>query len=290
MSVQVDRAALADITQPAAIAREILRQNPGLALPIPIEEIAGACGITDIDDVPVTSFEGALVAPDHKANGHIFVRSGMQPERRRFTIGHELGHFLNIWHVPPNGRFECSTRDMRIDADVARSDKKLKWEHEANAFAIEMLIPRALFAARLRSLKEPGLEHIVELASSFGMSKVATARRLLEIADDFISAFVVTKDGTLQWSFRNRRFPFVSIRSGQQIHRKSPTSMFAGASGDCSSTHETELAYWCDTAPPSIQAYEQVLVQESGYRLTMLTLDADDLESGDDESWNPQFR
>jgi hypothetical protein len=170
---------------------------------------------------------------------------------------------------------------MRIDADGARDNKKLKWEHEANAFAIEMLIPRTLFVAKLRPLREPSLEHIVELARKFGMSKVSTSRRFLEIADEIVCAFVVTKDGLLQWSFRNRKFPFISVRSGQPIHRKTSTNVFRGASGDCSGTDETELAYWCDSAPPSLQAYEQVLVQESGYRLTMLTLDADAL--GDEE-------
>jgi hypothetical protein len=296
MGLLIDRSVFADLGQPAAIARALLKQIPSLPIPVPIEELALACGIASIDDVDVKSFEGALVAPDHKDSGQILVRSAMGVERRRFTIGHELGHFLNVWHVPPDGRFECTARDMRADADSAQSGRP-KWEAEANVFAIEVLIPRNPFFARLRQIKEPGLQHIVELAGLFQMSKLATARRFRELTDN-PCAVVQTKDLTVDCLFRHARFPFISLRWGQDVHRKSVTATFEGSTGECSDMEETEASYWTDSSTNSgSQMYEQVLCQQRGYRLTLLTLGSNIAESEDDEdeyvrdrsAWNPIF-
>ena len=41
-----------------------------------------------------TSFEGALLTDPDKSQGIILCRPGVPGGRRRFTIGHELGHFL----------------------------------------------------------------------------------------------------------------------------------------------------------------------------------------------------
>lgn len=296
MSLIVDRSVFADLGHPVPLAQALLKQVPSLQIPVPIEELAFACGITSIDEVNVKSFEGALVAPDHKDFGEILLRSALGPERRRFTIGHELGHFLNIWHVPPNGRFECTARDMRADDGSAQTGRP-KWEAEANAFAIEILIPRDAFMGRLRQIKEPGLEHIVELAALFEMSKLATARRFRELAED-PCAIVQTKDLMVDCLYRHTRFPFISLQRGQAVHRKSVTATFEGSPGDCSDLEETEASYWTDSASRGAsQLYEQVLCQQNGYRLTLLALDPKSAETEDEEeeyvrdrsAWNPTF-
>ena len=297
MDLLIDRSVFADLGQPAAIARALLSQIPSLPIPVPIEELALGCGISSIDEVNVKSFEGALIAPDHKDSGQILVRSTMGTERRRFTDGHELGHFLNVWHVPPNGRFECTARDMRADTDASQSGRP-KWEAEANAFAIEVLIPRDPFVARLRRIKEPGLEHIVELAGLFHMSKLATARRFRELTDD-PCAIVQTKDLTIDCLYRHARFPFIALRRGQGVHRESITATFEGSEGECSDMEETEASYWTDSAKKrGSPMYEQVLCQQQGYRLTLLALDLISAEFEDDEeeyvrdrsAWSPTFR
>jgi IrrE N-terminal-like domain len=297
MSLCIDRSVFADLGQPAAIARALLGQVPSLSIPVPIEDLAVACGITSIDEVDVQSFEGALIAPDHKDTGQILVRSSIGTERRRFTVGHELGHFLNIWHVPPSGRFECTPQDMRGD-DNASPPGRPKWEAEANAFAIEVLIPRAPFVSRLRLIKEPGLEHIVELAGSFQMSKLATARRFREFAEE-PCAILQSKDQTVRCFYRHALFPFLAVRHGQEVHRKSVTATFQGSPGECSDMRETEASYWIESERSrGLQMYEQVLCQQEGYRLTLLSIETNPDEVEDDEedpvrdrsTWRPTFR
>jgi Zn-dependent peptidase ImmA (M78 family) len=69
----------------------------------------------------------------------IFVRSGTDPRRRRFTIGHELGHFLLPWHKQK--RFECKPADLRISSSVAAKNGKIP-DIEIEANAAELFMPR----------------------------------------------------------------------------------------------------------------------------------------------------
>jgi len=83
---------------PEAIAAEIFRQNPDASLPVRIEEIASAAGILGIQPLTTDGFEGMLISNPEKSEGTIFVNKNRPPRRQRFTVGHEIGHFLLPWH------------------------------------------------------------------------------------------------------------------------------------------------------------------------------------------------
>lgn len=48
-------------------------------------------------------FEVGLLTDRVRSRGIVLVRNAVSPQRRRFTIGHELGHFLMPSHVPDEG-------------------------------------------------------------------------------------------------------------------------------------------------------------------------------------------
>jgi Zn-dependent peptidase ImmA (M78 family) len=111
---------------------------------IPVEEIAKAFDIDEIRLEPVDSFEGALVTTPERTTGKILVNGNSPSTRCSFTIAHELGHFLNIWHRPMEGdRFVCSKKDIspRNTSAAQVIDPHQIQESEANSFAIELLIP-----------------------------------------------------------------------------------------------------------------------------------------------------
>jgi Zn-dependent peptidase ImmA (M78 family) len=111
---------------------------------VPVQEIATALDIDEIRLEPVESFEGALVTTPERTTGKILANSQSRPTRRSFTIAHELGHFLNIWHRPMEGdRFVCSKKDIGPGFTSAAQviDPHQIQESEANSFAIELLIP-----------------------------------------------------------------------------------------------------------------------------------------------------
>ena len=277
----IDRMALDGIGNAVAIADAVLRQLGDVPIPVPIAEIAGASGISEIKRIETKGFEGALIAPDHKATGIILVNDRSRPERRRFTIGHELGHFLNPWHRPPEGGFRCSKADMFAREDGGKA--RMKMEVEANEFSAEMLMPKTCFKQDLKKLTSPGLEHVVELAVRYETSKLATARRFVDLHDD-AAAIVLTKDGVIEHLHRSRNFPFISLKSGQAVHGKSATACFDGDEDGCSDTDSVVPALWTEKElRPGSEMYEQVLVQSGGYRITLLSIDESECDDDDEE-------
>ena len=94
--------------------------------------------------------------------------------RQRFTIGHELGHFLLPWHRQAS--FQCTAEDIS-----SRTNKD--WEIQANQFSAEMLMPTSLVKARLLRLKNPELAHVLTLRDEFETSTEMTARRVVELSE-----------------------------------------------------------------------------------------------------------
>lgn len=93
--------------------------------------------------------------------------NGDQPlVRGRFTLAHELGHVMCGHELGMNVHavsvLAGETRDAR--------------EVQANAFAAELLAPRAGVEAMVDG--EPGLEAVVDIAARFGISTLAALYRL----------------------------------------------------------------------------------------------------------------
>ena len=64
-------------------------------------------------------------------------------ERRCFSIGHELGHFLIPTHLPrPREPFECSLADFH-HVDTCELNRRKRVEAEARKFAAHLLMPPA---------------------------------------------------------------------------------------------------------------------------------------------------
>jgi Zn-dependent peptidase ImmA (M78 family) len=142
--MQLDRMELADIGNPRKMAAGVLSMIPNIAFPIPVEEIALSLEIRQIVDFDTDSFEGALLTDEAKTNCAILVRSGTRPDRRRFTIGHELGHYLMPLHIPTAEGFRCSQADMREEESIGAYSNSA-WEAEANIFSAELLMPPTHF-------------------------------------------------------------------------------------------------------------------------------------------------
>ncbi len=281
--------ALADIGNPSKLAEAIIGQlGTDGPLATPIDEIALALDITSIKDLDAEGFEGALLTDDAKSEGVILVKRNSIPERRRFTIGHELGHFLCPFHVPSEGGFRCSGKDMI--ASEAAVDCRTKWEVEANAFAAELLMPRSTFLRVLRARKVLELERLVKIADDFQVSKIACGRRIADVGDE-PCAVLVSHRRTLKTLYRSREFPFIPLRIGMQLPTKSRSATFEGAPGAISETEESESALWTDGRRQGLAIFEQVLVQLTDYRLTLLTCEqADDEDVEAASAWSPRFK
>lgn len=265
--VELDLIELADCVRPEQLVAEILRQNPQLPVPVPIEELARCAGISKIEAVGSTGFEGALIANDTKSDGLIFYNSQVPRPRQRFTIGHELGHFLLPWHRQSN--FQCSAEDIS-----SRTNKG--WELEANQFSAELLMPTALLERRLSPSKEFELNDISRVREDFGTSMESTTRRVVEMSE-YAYAVVFSKDNKVRYSVFSKFFSAkLGVRKDSPLPTKSLSRLGTSSLDDW---NELDAHWWLDEPrgrshdPESI--FEQTLVQDDGYKVTLLTYDAE---------------
>jgi Zn-dependent peptidase ImmA (M78 family) len=292
--MKVSRIDLADFGSPERIVQGILDLEPQLPIPVPVKELALQLDIISIEALETEGFEGGLLTDANKAEGIILVNESSRPRRRRFTIGHEPGHFLMPTHLPKkDDGFLCSFDDMRR-ADARPGDRAAEMEVEANRFAALLLMPTPVFRRDMRRRKGAELEHVVELSDKYDTSREATARRYVDLHDEPIAA-VVSHQGRIQRCHRHKEFPFLETRNGSALPRDCPTSRIDKPVGTISNWDEVDAALWLPSERgrrlPTL--YEQVLVQQDGYRLTLLSIETEDEEGYEEtitEAWTPRFR
>jgi Zn-dependent peptidase ImmA (M78 family) len=131
---------------------------------IDLEAIAQHVGATVIRE-RLQGTEARIVGVDDRAI--ITVNQDSLPTRQRFSIGHELGHWMN-----DRGRIDLACSTDKQERFYTGTDK----ESLANEFATELLLPSSMFTPRLGK-QPPTLEIIKDLARTFRASFTATARR-----------------------------------------------------------------------------------------------------------------
>lgn len=176
---------------PRAFA-EALLERLGLHEQVPeIEDVARQLNL-EIEEEDVDGFDGCLVRPVGAPIGMIGIRRTIrEASRKRFTIAHEIGHFILPDHDHANG--VCTARDLNRWSTSQRD-----YEQEANHFAAELLIPTSI-ARRIIAGLNPSLDILKEMASKFGTSLSATAWRYCELTDARC-AFVWSTEGRVVWS------------------------------------------------------------------------------------------
>ena len=175
---------------------------------ITLEDIAMAVGVLVVED-KLEGSEARLLRKGGK--GIIRVKAGI-PEigRRRFAIGHELGHWelhadLSQWVL-------CSEADL---LEYNGSPPEI----EANTFAAELLMPTNLFRPRCERA-EPSLELIKALARDFHTTITATAIRFVEECRE-PCLVVFSENGRVRWWKSRNHEPGMWIASHQPLHHES---------------------------------------------------------------------
>lgn len=164
---------------PAALLRHL-----GVTRPedIDVEAIARYSGAR-VSYQPLRGCEGRLVG--HRGRAVIVVNSGVHPYRRRFTIAHELGHWMfdraDVAHVFTEGGWgETSAEPSPVD-DGPRSDwYEDRPEQRANRWAAELLMPESFFAPEAGD-REISFDTVRDLARRYRTSLTATALRLIDL-------------------------------------------------------------------------------------------------------------
>jgi IrrE N-terminal-like domain len=160
----------------------------GEELPVPVENIADShfgLLIRDVEDMTIApgapelrdgqSLSGLLLA----GPGEIWVNAEearQWPGRRRFTIGHELGHW--VMHRA-QGQQSLFCRHAEVDEQEGESehDRASEIEREANAFAAAFTMPAHLIREHYERLRHEPDCH-ARLCKLFNSSGAAMGHRL----------------------------------------------------------------------------------------------------------------
>jgi Zn-dependent peptidase ImmA (M78 family) len=162
-----------------------------------LSAIASRIGLR-VREVEADGFDGSLVRALDGPKGIIAVNSAIRElTRKRFTIGHEIGHYLIPHHR--SLRNVCRSEDIeRWHSSIASA------EREANEFSAELLLPRKLVTPRL-GLKNPSLHTISAVATEFSTSLTATIYRFLELTD-LACCMIWCEGARAKWYVRSEAF------------------------------------------------------------------------------------
>jgi Zn-dependent peptidase ImmA (M78 family) len=160
----------------------------------------------------------------------------VQVGRLRFTIAHEVAHYLLGHRIPTE--FDLS----------ANPPFSAHQEREADVFATEFLMPEAWVLSYCAA--SPSFDSIQAIAQTFRMSNMASAVRYAELTSASC-AVVYSENGHVVWAKRSRTFPNripaqLKIGAGalaHDFHERGPAGEGA---------REVPAAAWFGSAVPSL--------------------------------------
>ena len=160
----------------------------GRSVPVPVELLADSHYGLLVEEEP--DLRSRLALSDHAHVSGLLLpaerlivvdeeEAARAPGRRRFTIGHELGHW--VLHRSPGSEAPVYCRDVGVREQAAGEPEPAAVfdyppsELEANQFAAAMLLPRELLLSQRRPTSN---DEEYALARVFGVSREALLRRL----------------------------------------------------------------------------------------------------------------
>jgi Zn-dependent peptidase ImmA (M78 family) len=135
------------------------RNNKVYFFPLDVKYIANKMGIEVKESHDLSDNISGILEKNEYDKWIIGVNANHHPNRQRYTIAHELGHYC--LHRYQERFFE--------DQVFFRGLESTKTEYQANNFASEILMPEDQFLKFLNN----GIKDVEELAKKFGVSTLA---------------------------------------------------------------------------------------------------------------------
>lgn len=281
-------------------AERFLQEEGITSLPIDVIDIAESRGIVvqgKTDTAPGVS--GMLIRAGDNF-GIMYATYIKSTGFQRFSIAHELGHYLLEGHIdhvlPKNGEHFSQAGFTSADP----------YELEADHFASGLLMPSTLFQAELRKVND-GLEAIEALAGECMTSLTATAIKYAELTRSAAAVIVSTGQQVdycrLSDSIKDLK-GLTWLKKGSPVPGGTETARLNAdpelVSRAQRSTGELDVRTWLG-GDRKVAAIEEVIGLGSyGRTLTVLTCpgledEAYGYDDEDDEdrlidSWTPRFR
>lgn len=164
------------------------------AADLDVEAIAFDQGV-EVRYEPLNGCEATLVGYDAKAIATI--RRATSRGRERFSVAHEIGH----WLLHRGRSFRCRVEDI-----VQNYSSEIVLEKEADEFASYLLMPTNILRPIIKSLSKPTLQDLQRVANDFDVSLQAMSIRLAAL--DILPVIVACYGHNgLKWHSRASHVP-----------------------------------------------------------------------------------
>lgn len=160
---------------------EILKEGGVDSPPVPVDVLIRRQGI-EIARKNLDDETSGFVYVDSKTNSTVIgLNVSHSKTRQRFTLAHELGHF--VMHKTTGGHLHVDEKDFFVRfRDKHSGDGSDQQEKEANAFAAELLMPKHFLERDVKQLKDgvsiSDEKAIRSMANRYGVSLQALLFRL----------------------------------------------------------------------------------------------------------------
>ena len=243
-------------------------------------------GTVLLPPAPVTwgGAEGALVSnPENPSEWGIFYNDKARPERQRFTVAHELGHF--VLHREIQAKFNCDKENVYTGADTLK-----QIEREADEFASNLLMPGDLLRKRITG-KRIDFHLLGELAKEFGVSLEAMCIRLIKFTEQ--RAVLVHWDyGFMKYQWRSQSAIRTRVRLRSTDDPQEPLPDTLAADEDIVQEWDgiqMPAYHWCSSEPPGITLREMKHSYPGGNRvLSLLVLESAAPRSFGGKGWEDE--
>lgn len=267
---------LADIHAPTGLGNRLHDLLGTVEGAVPIVEIAKALDVSKVLLDDFDGFEGMLLTDKQRTDGMILANARFGHRRARFTVAHELGHFLLERHVLSDGDgFRCISADLR---ETREGRQHVRQESEANQFAIAVLAPARMVAPFLTD--PPDLRQAMAIRTQLTISLEASLRRMINLFDERLAA-IWSHEGRVRYLVKSTGFPFLICEKGYALP-KGTAAFRAIASGQRGVTRMVETSPLAWTNRPDTEIWEQTRVGKNGHAVTLLWADLPDEDEDDD--------
>ena len=146
--------------------------------PVDVNSVAAAIGLNVVYEDFTDDISGLLITRD--STGVIGVHAKHPLVRQRFTVAHEIGHFV-LRHHAGSGEHVHIDEGWKVSARNEQSTKGIDVnEIEANQFAANLLMPEPFLKAKVAAFRGRPLSEadVLALAKEFKVSEQAMTLRL----------------------------------------------------------------------------------------------------------------
>lgn len=273
------------LTEATRAAENLLKEKGQVRLPIDPFAIAKSLEITVTAKPNAMRGVSGMLVRNGNEFGIFYATHVPSPGFQRFSVAHEIGHFVLPGHI------DYVFRDGDIHKSQAGFLSKDCYEREADYFAAGLLMPEPMFSQEMGECSD-GLSAIKFLSQRCEASLTATAIRYIErtVAP---AAIVISQGGIIEYCRMSKTLQEFRGLSWLRKNTPLPTSvetyrfnLDSRNIADCEEwSNTTDLRDWFD-GEREREAYEEI-IGLGAYGKTMTVISLENFADEEDEDEYP---